>query len=334
MQVFLAVVYCLFASGIVFGYAALKPVLKQEGAYQDVCAPKNEEAATVGVDVDTCVEIHLNLMFTVAAVSTNVAALPVGTILDRFGPRACGLLGAGFLAAGALVLAYEQRLPAAVDGLLWGYLLLALGGPFTYISSFQLSNAFPRRAGLVLALLTGAFDASSALFLAYRVLFEQTAGAWGHRRFFLAYLAVPAAMAVLQLTVMPKQSYKTVGEMIEEVDRPLSRASTSSSSSSLFGHQPHQEQQEQDRSSKRRGRRDDQVNEHTALLEQERREHREAVAADLEDLLGSKRADKQARREERKNERSGVWGVMHHNTAWEQIRSPWFILICLFTGNK
>lgn len=326
VQVFVTVIYCLFAAGVVFGYAALKPVLKQEGAYQDVCSQKSADdvvfttATTTGledVDVDTCVEIHLNLMFTVAAVSTNVAALPVGTILDHFGPRVCGILGSLFLIAGSLLMAYERSLP--FDGLLFGYLFLALGGPFTYISSFQLSNAFPRHSGLILALLTGAFDASSALFLVYRVIFEKTGGAFGHHRFFLVYLVVPVVIILLQLTLMPKQSYKTVGEMIEEVDRPLSRAS---SSSSLFV--------DHERSS--RGRRDDQVDEHTALLEQERREHREAVAADLEELLGSKRADTQARKEEAKNERSGVWGVMHNNTAWEQIRSPWFILICLFTG--
>lgn len=335
MQVFVTVIYCLFAAGIVFGYAALKPVLKQEGAYQDVCGQKTTHGNLTpdgldDVDVDTCVEIHLNLMFTVAAVSTNVAALPVGTILDHFGPRVCGILGSLFLIAGSLLMAYERSLP--FDGLLFGYLFLALGGPFTYISSFQLSNAFPRHSGLILALLTGAFDASSALFLVYRVLFEKTGGSFGHDRFFLVYLVVPLVIILLQLTLMPKQSYKTVGEMIEEVDRPLSRAS-SSSSLFVFGHDDGGHHRRRDDSSRgRMTRRVDQVDEHTALLEQERREHRESVAADLEELLGSKRADKQAHKEEEKNARSGVWGVMHHNTAWEQIRSPWFVLICLFTG--
>lgn len=300
----MTVIYCLFAAGVVFGYAALKPVLKQEGAYQDICGGRDDAASASSLDdVDTCVEIHLNLMFTVAAVSTNVAALPVGTILDHFGPRVCGMLGALFLALGSLLMAYERVLP--FDGLLVGYLFLALGGPFTYISSFQLSNAFPRHSGLILALLTGAFDASSALFLVYRIIFEKTGGTFGHDKFFLAYLVVPVVIILLQVLLMPKQSYKTIGEMIEEVDHPL----------------PPPEW-------------DDQVDENTALLEQERREHRESVAADLEDLLGSSKADKQARKEEQKNETSGVWGVMHSNTAWEQIRSPWFILICLFTGES
>ncbi|KAK3394668.1 major facilitator superfamily domain-containing protein [Podospora didyma] len=294
LQVTVTVIYCLFSAGVVFGYAAIKPVLKHEGAYQHIC---REQTA---VSEDTCIEIHLNLMFTVAAVATNVAALPIGAILDRYGPRVCGLLGAFFLAAGALIMAFEGQLP--FDGLLFGYLFLALGGPFTYISSFQLSNAFPRNSGLILALLTGAFDASSALFLVYRIIYQKTEGSFGHRRFFLAYLVVPVAIVIIQLTLMPAQSYKTVGELVEEIEEPL----------------PDDEPY-------------DQIDEHTALLHEEERQHREEVVSGIQDLLGSAKADKQAKREERKNEISGVWGVMHPYTSWEQIKSPWFILICAFT---
>lgn len=293
------VVLCLFAAGIVFGYAALKPVLKKEGAYQDICN-----------DGDTCMEIHLNLMFTVAAVATNVAALPVGAILDHYGPRVSGILGALLLGIGALLMSFAKSLP--FDAFLLGYLFLALGGPFTYISSFQLSNAFPRHSGLVLALLTGAFDASSALFLVYRIIYTKTGGSFGYHKFFLAYLAVPVVILISQLTILPKQSYKTVGEMLEEIETPpfgdpLPIAHTADA--------------------------DDQIDEQTALLREEQLVHHESVVHDIEELLGSSRADKdtQAQREEEKNERSGVWGIMHNHTALEQIRSPWFVLICLFT---
>ncbi|KAH7326745.1 major facilitator superfamily transporter [Stachybotrys elegans] len=299
LQIAAAVIYCLFAAGIVFGYAALKPVLKSEGAYRDTC----------GGD-DTCVEIHLNLMFTVAAVGTNVAALPVGAILDHFGPRVSGVIGSIFLLCGALLLAYAQTLP--FDALLLGYLCLALGGPFTFISSFQLSNAFPRHSGLILALLTGAFDASSALFLIYRIIFNATDGAFNLRSFFLLYLAVPVVLFLLQVFLMPARSYKTVGELVDQAEE-ADAASHALDISSRF---------------------DDQVDENTALLREERAEQRqqqEAVVADIHSLLGSVTADQQLEAEERKNVTSGVWGIMHDNTVLEQISSPWFILICLFT---
>jgi MFS family permease len=302
VQVGASVIYCFLGAGVVFGYAAIKPVLKAEGAYQDVCSTPG----SLPDDQNACVEMHLNFMFTVAAVATNVAALPVGAILDHYGPRVCGLFASLFLTLGAALMAFENRVP--FDGLLFGYLFLALGGPFTYISSFQLSNAFPRRSGLILALMTGAFDASSAVFLIYRIIYNATEGTLNHRRFFLTYLLVPIAIVLLQLTLMPAQSYKTVGELVEqmETEEPLLLAADAA---------PY-----------------DQVDEETALLQEEERQYHAEVVEGIQEVLGSAKADRQAHLEEQKNSASGVWGVMHPYSAWEQIRSPWFVLICLFTG--
>ena len=38
LQVTIAVIYCLFSAGVVFGYAALKPVLIHEGVYSQFCS--------------------------------------------------------------------------------------------------------------------------------------------------------------------------------------------------------------------------------------------------------------------------------------------------------
>ncbi|KXJ95703.1 FMP42 protein [Microdochium bolleyi] len=314
LQVVVTVINCLLAAGIVFGYAAIKPVLKKEGAYRDVCNNDN-----------TCIELHLNFMFTVAAVATNIAALPIGALLDHYGPRVCGLTGACFLAAGSLMLSFAADLP--FDGFLVGYLFLALGGPFTYIASYHLSNAFPRRSGLILALLTGAFDASSALFLVYRLIYESSGDSFGHHEFFLAYLAVPVLIIVTQLTVLPGQSYKTVGEMVEDI-QTVPTAGRGASTADLYY------------SDNEDAVVDDQVDEQTALLREEQRrseraQHQSAVQG-IDELLGGEGATgkvvgEHISREEAKNARSGVWGAMHANTAWEQLCSPWFVLICLFT---
>jgi hypothetical protein len=307
VQVTASVIYCFLAAGIVFGYAAIKPVLKAEGAYKHVCAPPGSSSSPD--DEDTCVEMHLNLMFTVAAVATNVAALPVGAILDHFGPRVCGLLGSFFLALGAWLMAFETRLP--VDGLLVGYVSLALGGPFVFMSSFQLSNAFPRRGGLIMALLTGAFDASSAVFLVYRLIYQATEGALSRRRFFVAYLVVPVTLALLQLTLMPQCSYQTVGQLVEGIQDEVFTSAVADA-----------------------GPYDDRVDEETALLREERWQRRADAIEGVQSVLGSAEADQQTKREEHSNQVSGVWGVMHGYSASKQIRSPWFILICLFTSSS
>ena len=299
VQVIAAAIYCLFAAGIVFGYAALKPVLIREGVYRDRCT-KRELENNVEVCYDQ--ELGLNFMFTVAAVSTNVAALPIGTILDRFGPRVCGLLGGFFVTTGCLFMAFAWNMKP-LDGYIPGYFFLALGGPFVYISSFQLSNTFPRYSGLILALLTGAFDTSSAIFLFYRLIYAASNGTFFPKKFFLAYLVVPIFIFTVQTFLMPAVSYKTVGELVKQAEN--------------------EDLDEHDS--------DDGAAEDIEQIREERRIRRESVISEITELIGSKNADEQIKREEATRAKSGVYGALHGKTALQQICSWWFVLITLFT---
>lgn len=239
-------------------------------------------------------------MFTVAAVSTNVCALPVGTILDRYGPRVAGIIGCFLLAIGSALLAFAWDVRESVDLWIPGYFFLALGGPFIFISSFQLSNTFPKHSGTILALLTGAFDTSSAVFLIYRLIFQSTDGSFTTKRFFLIYLAVPALILVAQIFLMPSNSYRTVGELVQQAEDP------STDSDSDLDINP----------------------EERAQLRQERRE---SVVSEITELLGTKGAEEQQAQQQHVEATSGVWGVLHGKPALKQIMTPWFILIALFT---
>lgn len=243
-------------------------------------------------------------MFTIAAVATNVFALPVGIILDRYGPRVCGIIGSILLAIGTILFASDQDLP--FDGFTPGYLFLALGGPFVFISSFQLSNCFPAHSGLILALLTGAFDSSSALFLIFRLIFEGTHGRVSTRELFSIYLIVPIFILVVQLTLMPSQSYKTVGEIVKQAEDEVNA--------------PHP----------------DEINGVEDLAARERRQsqhriRRDSVISEIHSLLETSTNNKRAQREDKKNKKSGVWGALHGYSAYEQIKTPWFWLITMFT---
>lgn len=241
-------------------------------------------------------------MFTVAAVSTNVVALPVGTILDRFGPRVCGIIGAISITLGALLFAFAEQLP--LDAYIPGYFFMALGGPFIFISSFQLSNTFPQYSGLILALLTGAFDTSSAIFLIYRLIYQATDSSFTIKKFFLLYLIVPGFILVVQILFMPSVSYKTVGELVTTAE---------------------EEQLTHDS--------DDELDDAAAVqrLHDARKAHRDSIVSEITTLLGTKDGAAQAKHEEEKKNISGVWGALHGRTAAQQIRTPWFILITLFT---
>ena len=231
-------------------------------------------------------------MFTTAAVATNVCALPVGTVLDRYGPRVSGIIGSILLTIGALLMAFATHLP--FDAYIPGYLFLALGGPFVFISSFQLSNTFPQRSGLILALLTGAFDSSSAIFLFYRLMYSASRGSFTPQKFFLVYLIVPIFIIVVQIFVMPANSYKTVGELITQVEERTEETDPDSEDMARW------------------------------------RQHRESVVSETTTLLG-KSATKQQTEEEQKKQISGVWGALHGRSAMQQIMTPWFILVALFT---
>ncbi|KAJ5632077.1 hypothetical protein N7490_008416 [Penicillium lividum] len=327
VQVCIAVVYCFLAAGIAFGFAALKPVLIREKVYRDFCSRQELED---NVDVCDGQEIRMNLMFTIAAVATNVSALPVGTILDAYGPRVSGIIGSFFLAIGAIIFACAEQLP--FDGYTPGYLLLSLGGPFVFIASFQLSNAFPKRSGLILSMLTGAFDASSALFLFFRLLSEHTAGYVSVKKFFLAYLIVPVFIIAVQLTVMPATSYKTTGELVLHAEVQVMEEINDRVDDTI-----------RDRNESERQRND-------------RRIRRQSIVHHIQDLLddtasitsgiadtvfhdppqelptngnGIDHAPKAINTPPVNT--SGVWGVLHGQTALAQLRTPWFVLITAFT---
>ncbi|MCJ1359685.1 MAG: hypothetical protein MMC33_009687 [Icmadophila ericetorum] len=299
-QVLVAVIYCLFAAGVVFGYAAFKPVLVKEGVYSDLCTEDDPPRHNRTCDQQ---EIRLNLMFTVAAVATNVCALPVGTILDVYGPRISGIIGSILITVGSLLWAFAPQLP--FDAYIPGYLFLALGGPFIFISSFHLSNTFPKHSGLILALLTGAFDSSSAVFMFYRITYTASHARFTPQKLFSVYLIVPFLILLSQLLLMPGKSYKTVGEIVQIADDPtrdIDRASDEQSDEEARGH-----------------------------IRDERRKHRESAISEVTSLLGTEAEDKIRRADQRKKETSGVWGALHGSSATEQIKTPWFIFIMLFT---
>ena len=242
-------------------------------------------------------------MFTTAAVATNICALPVGTVLDRYGPRVSGIVGSILLAIGALLLAFAQQMP--FDAYIPGYLFLALGGPFVFISSFQLSNTFPKHSGLILALLTGAFDSSSAIFLFYRLIYTATYGAFTPQKLFSVYLVVPLLILLAQLLIMPAKSYKTMGELLAKVE----------DNSDDFEPPQNHVNGEDRRESNRK----------------DRRQQRESVVSEVTSLLDKKGEVLQRKDEQKKKDISGVWGALHGLSALDQIKSPWFILITLFT---
>ena len=157
-----------------------------------------------------------------------------------------------------------------------------------------------RHSGLILALLTGAFDTSSAVLLGYRLIYDATNGTFTPQRFFTAYLIVPVFIVLVQCFVMPSTSYQTVGDMLKATGNPSSNS------------------QRQD------GKLDFEIRE--TNLPNQGKSHQENVLSELSPLLGKKDSDRTQEQEEQKRRISGIWGALHGLSAIQQIKTPWWIL--------
>ncbi|KAL4804017.1 major facilitator superfamily domain-containing protein [Aspergillus unguis] len=304
-QVLATVLACWLGSGIIFGYAALKPVLVAQGVYRNLCG-----ADELNGEFDTCYEqeIRLNFFFTVGSITANVSSLPVGSILDRHGSRVCGFAASVALAAGSLLMAYSFSHPE-FDGYIVANFLLALGGTFLFVPSFQIANAFPKYTGTIVALVTGAFDASAAVYLFYSLLFEATGHRFTPDKFFLGYTIVPALILLVWITLMPAQDYQTTHQLEARIEQAEDAARDVHDS-------------------------DDDIESEGELrrVRSERADRRRDKMRKLDKILGDEDERKQREQlEEERQQTSAVWGVLHGLPAHKQMATPWFILITLMT---
>lgn len=301
-QILCASIWCLFSAGVVFGFAAFKAVLLREGVYSELCSLEGSAEPCIQQD------LKLNLLFTIAAGVTNIIALPVGFILDHYGPRICGIVGALWIAVASFTFVWSKQLEDFCDPYVLGYTGLAIGGPFVFISSFQLANSFPKKSGSILALITGTFDSSSALFLFYRLGYQKNPDHLHLPSFFKWYLVVPIFILVCQLTIMPHDSYKTQADVVKLTTEGLDENGQLLEGDDGSAIIPNAQERE-------------------SLLSQEATDYNESV----ENQTGRRKSVLENYMEA-KLERStgGAFGILHDVNVKEQLRSPLFYLMVIF----
>lgn len=197
----------------------------------------------------------------------------------------------------------------AFHGLIAGNFFLALSGTFIFVPSFQIANAFPRYAGTIVALVTGAFDASAAVFLFYRSAYEASHGTFTPDQFFLCYLVVPALLLLALVTFMPGRDYDSTMQLENKIEKAKDATRDVHDS-------------------------DDEIETERELRRVRRRraERRKMKMQKIDGVLGDHDERQQrAEREEDRQQVSQVWGVLHGLPAHRQMATPWFILITLMT---
>ena len=325
IQVICSIIWCLLGSGIIFGFASLKPILIKEGVYSSLCDTEDPDLP-FGKACDSQ-DLKLNKMFSFGACMTNLSSLLVGRILDTYGPKICSYIGCILITTGSIILSYNEFLYQYFDSYLTGYIILAIGGPFVFISCFQLANTFPRYSGTILALISGAFDTSSAVFLFYRLAYEHGFSNIGLHTFFKYYLVVPLFIFLCQWKIMPHESYKnngsenkndTLGDIqrlaIEGLDGngELPLGTTKSKTGATEEAANEEIISEDDMSDPLLD--NDVSGQHSKTLITRKKSKIEILTE-----------------QELYTKTHGIFGIMHNHTAKEQIKSGWFILIQIFT---
>lgn len=163
-----------------------------------------------------------------------------------------------------------------------------------------------------MALVTGAFDASAAVFLFYRLAYEATRRALRPSYFFLGFaLLVPLLIVTTEFTLMPAAGYSTRTEYQAAIDDARDAArDVHDSDDEAYAGRP------QDLQRTRRGR----ASERAARLEAI-----EGVAGTEEE----RRADRQAARG--RQAVSGVYGVLQGEPVGRQMATAWFWLVLVLT---
>jgi hypothetical protein len=101
LLVLIGALEAVLTSGVVFGWAPMQLMLQREGIYAASCpggkAPCPEQA------------VQLELIYTVATSAFCFCVWPTGFVLDRFGPRACCMMGAAFFGVGCALFAVSSN---------------------------------------------------------------------------------------------------------------------------------------------------------------------------------------------------------------------------------
>ncbi|KAI1645884.1 putative MFS transporter [Daldinia loculata] len=311
-QVAFAIVACWFAAGIVYGFASLKPILIEEGVYEDLCPRdgRDESSTGDGSEKVPCAaqDMRLNLFFIAASITTNVSSLVAGWVLDRYGRRLCYVISGILMIAGCVLMGLAFQIPE-FDGYLVANVLLSLGGTFVFVSSFQLANAFPRYSGIIVALVTGAFDGSAAIFLFYRLAWESSGRTLTPTRFFFGYTIVGVLLLLGEFALMPPRAYHSTPELERKIEKVQDAARDV--------HDSDDDLESPDEIQRVRSAR---TGQRLSKLEQ------------IEELVGdeTERGDR-VQAEEERQAASGVWGILHGLPAHRQMMTMWFILLLLLT---
>uniref|UniRef100_A0A8C7TLF7 Solute carrier family 43 member 1a n=1 Tax=Oncorhynchus mykiss TaxID=8022 RepID=A0A8C7TLF7_ONCMY len=164
-----AVLENLLCSAVLLGWGSLLLMLKGEGFYSHLCSGRIYTRSGIWV---SCVdqEEMLNLGFTIGSFLLSAATLPLGILMDKYGPRPLRLL----------VFLWIISLPPISFSLspgLSALIFLALsfngfGGICLTFTSLTIPNMFGSRTSTIMSLMIGSYASSAVTFPGVKLIYD------------------------------------------------------------------------------------------------------------------------------------------------------------------